>query len=81
VIFLERTSQWSTWNWRIVFDYCKATEEMSMENWFNFVSEVGNSFLRLPIVEKKKKFILYPEQKNLARNSSWSLCRVQFSAR
>jgi coproporphyrinogen III oxidase len=27
-----------------------------MENWFNFVSEVGNSFLKayVPIVEKKK---------------------------
>jgi len=29
---------------------------MSMENWFNFVSEVGNSFLEayVPIVEKRK---------------------------
>ena len=49
----------------LFFDYCKATEDssdseqakqMSMENWFNFVSEVGNSFLEayVPIVEKRK---------------------------
>jgi coproporphyrinogen III oxidase len=25
------------------FDYCKANEEQSMQDWFNFVSEVGDS--------------------------------------
>ena len=40
----------------LFFDYCKASENMSMENWFSFVSEVGNSFLEayVPIVEKRK---------------------------
>jgi coproporphyrinogen III oxidase len=40
----------------LFFDYCKATEEMSMEKWFDFISEVGNSFLEayVPIVEKRK---------------------------
>jgi coproporphyrinogen III oxidase len=40
----------------LFFDYCKATDTMSMENWFDFVSEVGNSFLEayVPIVEKRK---------------------------
>ena len=40
----------------LFFDYCKANEQMSMENWFNFVTEVGNSFLDayIPIVEKRK---------------------------
>ena len=49
----------------LFFDYCKdtsdnelatQTETMSMENWFNFVSEVGNSFLEayVPILEKRK---------------------------
>jgi coproporphyrinogen III oxidase len=40
----------------LFFDYCKANEDMSMENWFSFVSEVGNSFLEayVPIVEKRK---------------------------
>ncbi len=43
----------------LFFDYCKATDAMSMENWFNFVTEVGNSFLSayIPIVEKRKKLL------------------------
>ncbi|OUR93876.1 coproporphyrinogen III oxidase [Flavobacteriales bacterium 34_180_T64] len=46
----------------LFFDYCKASEEMTMENWYNFVSEVGNSFLEayVPIVEKRKS-ISYSE--------------------
>lgn len=40
----------------LFFDHCKATEDFGMEDWFNFVSEVGNSFLEayVPIVEKRK---------------------------
>jgi coproporphyrinogen III oxidase len=40
----------------LFFDYCKANEQMSMENWYNFVTEVGNSFLNayLPILERRK---------------------------
>ena len=40
----------------LFFDYCKATKNLSMENWYNFVTEVGNSFLDayIPIVEKRK---------------------------
>lgn len=40
----------------LFFDYCKATPEMSLENWYAFVTEVGNSFLDayVPIVEKRK---------------------------
>jgi coproporphyrinogen III oxidase len=40
----------------LFFDYCKATETMSMENWYNFVIGVGNSFLEayIPILEKRK---------------------------
>ena len=40
----------------LFFDHCKATDSHSMENWFAFVSEVGNSFLEayVPIVEKRK---------------------------
>ena len=49
----------------LFFDYCKATPEMSMENWYNFVTEVGNSFLEayLPIVERRKELPYYAEQK------------------
>ncbi|MFV0571653.1 MAG: oxygen-dependent coproporphyrinogen oxidase [Xanthomarina gelatinilytica] len=40
----------------LFFDYCNASEDMSMENWYDFVTEVGNSFLDayVPIVEKRK---------------------------
>ncbi|WP_271855375.1 oxygen-dependent coproporphyrinogen oxidase [Patiriisocius marinus] len=39
----------------LFFDYCKVSEEMSMQDWFNFVTEVGNSFLDAycPIIEKR----------------------------
>jgi len=41
----------------LFFDYCKATDEMTMEDWYNFVSEVGDSFLEayVPIVSKRKE--------------------------
>jgi len=40
----------------LFFDYCKAKDDFSMEDWYNFVTEVGNSFLEayVPIVEKRK---------------------------
>ncbi|GAA0872824.1 oxygen-dependent coproporphyrinogen oxidase [Gangjinia marincola] len=40
----------------LFFDYCKATSEMSMQDWFAFVTEVGDHFLEayIPIVEKRK---------------------------
>ncbi|NDI98612.1 oxygen-dependent coproporphyrinogen oxidase [Flavobacterium sp. LaA7.5] len=40
----------------LFFDHCKATNDFSMEQWYNFVTEVGNSFLEayVPIVEKRK---------------------------
>lgn len=40
----------------LFFDYLKASEEKSIEQWYNFVTEVGDSFLEayVPIVEKRK---------------------------
>lgn len=40
----------------LFFDYCKASNTMTMENWYSFVTQVGNSFLEayIPIVEKRK---------------------------
>lgn len=40
----------------LFFDYCKETPDFSMQQWYDFVAEVGNSFLAayLPIVEKRK---------------------------
>ena len=41
----------------LFFDYCKTNDEMDMHDWYNFVTEVGNSFLEayVPIVEKRKE--------------------------
>ena len=38
------------------FDYLQPNNEMSSEKWFNFVTEIGNSFLQayIPIVERRK---------------------------
>jgi hypothetical protein len=36
-LFLECTEM-KPEEWRVFFDYCKTTDVMSMENWFNFVS-------------------------------------------
>ena len=40
----------------LFFDYCKATDEMHIIDWYDFVTEVGNSFLEayIPIVTKRK---------------------------
>lgn len=50
----------------LFFDYCKATEETSMDDWFNFVTEVGDSFLDayVPIVEKRKDLDYSETQRN-----------------
>ena len=50
----------------LFFDYLKASEEMQMQDWYNFVTEVGNSFLEayLPIVEKRKELPYSEENKN-----------------
>lgn len=49
----------------LFFDHCKATDDFGMEQWFAFVSEVGNSFLEayVPIVEKRKDLPYTPEQR------------------
>ncbi len=46
----------------LFFDYCKATETMQMQDWYNFVTEVGNSFIEayIPIVSKRKN-VAYSE--------------------
>ncbi|MEX0997280.1 MAG: oxygen-dependent coproporphyrinogen oxidase [Flavobacteriaceae bacterium] len=50
----------------LFFDHCKATDKMSMEDWYAFVTEVGNSFLEayVPIVEKRKELSYTPENRN-----------------
>lgn len=50
----------------LFFDYCKANEKMTMQNWYDFVTEVGNSFLEgyVPIVEKRKDLSYNKAQRN-----------------
>ena len=50
----------------LFFDYCKATDDMSMQNWYDFVTEIGDSFLEayVPIVEKRKHLEYTKEQRN-----------------
>ena len=40
----------------LFFDYCKPNKDKTITDWYDFVTEVGNSFLDayLPIVEKRK---------------------------
>ncbi len=49
----------------LFFDYLQPNNEMSSENWFNFVTEIGNSFLEayVPIVEKRKDLPYTEEQR------------------
>ena len=50
----------------LFFDYCKATPERSLEEWYQFVTQVGNSFLDayLPIVSKRKDLPYSPAQRD-----------------
>jgi coproporphyrinogen III oxidase len=50
----------------LFFDYCKANETMKMNDWYNFVTEVGNSFLNsyIPIVTKRKDIAYTPAQRD-----------------
>ena len=50
----------------LFFDYCKASEHMSMNQWYDFVTEVGDSFLKayVPIVERRKGLEYSNEQRD-----------------
>lgn len=50
----------------LFFDYCKASDAMSIQDWYNFVTEVGNSFLDcyVPIVEKRNELPYTKEQRD-----------------
>ena len=40
----------------LFFDYCRENDKMSIEDWFSFITDLGNSFLEsyCPIIEKRK---------------------------
>ncbi len=50
----------------LFFDYCKAENGKTMQDWYNFVTHVGNEFLTayLPIVEKRKQLNYTKEQRD-----------------
>ncbi len=50
----------------LFFDYCKASENRSMQDWYNFVTEVGDSFLEayIPIVIKRKNLEYTDKQRD-----------------
>ena len=49
----------------LFFDYLRTSEEMNMEDWYSFVTEVSNSFLDayLPIVERRKEWTYTTENR------------------
>ena len=50
----------------LFFDYCKANEVIQMQDWYNFVTEIGDSFLDayLPIIERRKDLDYTEAQRN-----------------
>ena len=50
----------------LFFDYCKRSDKMSMQQWFDFVTDVGDSFLKayIPIVEKRKDYSFTEDNRN-----------------
>ncbi len=49
----------------LFFDYLKQTDDQSLEQWYNFVTEVGNSFISayVPIVERRKNLSYTDKQR------------------
>ena len=63
-LFLEHIGM-SARSWGIVFDYCRASDERSIEQWFDFVPQQEMFFgLLHPIVNKRKDLPFGPEQRN-----------------
>ena len=50
----------------LFFDYLRADEHRSVEDWYGFVTEVGDSFLEayLPIVQARKEMAYHPDQRD-----------------
>jgi len=49
----------------LFFDHCKSSADFTAKQWFDFVTEVGNSFLEayVPIVERRKNIEYAPENR------------------
>ena len=67
----------------LFFDYLRPDEKRSAENWYQFVTGVGDSFLEayVPIVEKRKTFELLRCPTPMAGSPKGTLCGVQLDPR
>ena len=50
----------------LFFDYCKKKDDMTMQDWYDFVTDVGDSFLEAytPIVERRKDLLFDENHRN-----------------
>ena len=50
----------------LFFDYCKPKDNFTIDQWYAFVTEIGNSFLEsyIPIVEKRKQLDYTDKQRD-----------------
>ena len=50
----------------LFFDYCKKKDDMTMQDWYDFVTDVGDSFLDayVPIVERRKDLLFDESHRN-----------------
>lgn len=50
----------------LFFDYLKPTQEKPLEHWFDFVADIGNSFVDayIPILEKRKRLAYTQKEKD-----------------
>ncbi|SHI91052.1 oxygen-dependent coproporphyrinogen oxidase [Aquimarina spongiae] len=50
----------------LFFDYCKKKDDMTMQDWYDFVTDVGDSFLEayVPIVERRKDLLFDENHRN-----------------
>ena len=50
----------------LFFVYCRPSDKRSLEDWYNFVADVGKSFLEayIPIIEKRKDLDYSSEERN-----------------
>ncbi len=50
----------------LFFDYCKKKDDMTMQDWYDFVTDVGDSFLDayVPIVERRKDLLFDENHRN-----------------
>lgn len=49
----------------LFFDYCRPTENMTVEAWYDFITQMGDAFIEayLPIVQKRKALSYSEEQR------------------